>query len=393
MKQRIWYLPIIVLTLSTLLLDACSFSVEIMSPAATSDIIPLVTKTPQAFAFPTPTFTPPAPTEVFSLPTPTLISIRDGTYYQLEIFRSFGEGEYLRSLAFTPDGSVLASTAGNTEDYAIYLWDVATGQNIGILGGHGDIIWELAFSPDGQMLASVSSDKTTKVWDWRNGDILKILEFPGEVSSVRFSPDGQTLAVGGVDEPLNQVLNAAIWTYRVGSWEPQMKFPEFWNIITMEYSPDGRFLVGGGTSRNVQIWRVDDPDPLFTLNHAHQAGEAAISPDGSTLATGTCGTVVNNECTQGEIWLWDLPTGRLIRKLAGLPNNIVNLAFTLDGTTLIMGARDGTLRFLATSDYKSRFEAFSPELIGALALSPDNGLLATGGREGQVHLWKVGYHP
>jgi WD40 repeat protein len=102
---------------------------------------------------------------------------------------------------------------------------------------------------------------------------------------------------------------------------------------------------------------------------------------------------VNNECTQGEIWLWDLSTGRLIRKLAGLPNNIVNLAFTLDGTTLIMGARDGTLRFLATSDYQSRFEALSPELIGALALSPDNGLLATGGREGQVHLWKVGYHP
>ncbi|HSK66246.1 MAG TPA: WD40 repeat domain-containing protein, partial [Anaerolineales bacterium] len=159
------------------------------------------------------------------------------------------------------------------------------------------------------------------------------------------------------------------------------------------YSPDGRTLVGGGTSRNVQVWRSDDPDPLFTLNHAHQVGEAAISPDGSTLAASTCGTVLNNECTQGEIWLWDLPTGRLLRKLPGLPNDIVNLAYTLDGTTLIVGARDGSLRFLSTADYGTRFETFSPDRIGAMALSADNGLLATAGGEGQVHLWKVAYHP
>jgi WD40 repeat protein len=378
------FLPFIVFLLITVLLMACSFTVTVI-PTSTASA---------------PTFTPPPPTHTsvpltFAPPsvTPTLISIRDSTYYQLEIFRSFGEGEYLRSLAFTPNGTVLASAAGNSEDYAIHVWDVASGRKIGTLGGHADIVWDLAFSPDGQMLASVSSDKTAKVWDWRNGDILKILEFPGEVASVRFSPDGQSLAVGGVDEPQNQVLNAAIWTYSVDTWEPQVKFGEYWNIGALVYSPDGDTLVGGGTSRNLQVWRVDDPDPVFTLNHAHQVSKAAITPDSLTLAAATCTGGENAECTEGSIWLWELSTGRLIRKVAGLPNVIVNLAYTADGSTLIVGARDGTLLFLDTSDYGPRFESLSPGQIGALALSPDNGLLATGGREGEIHLWKVMYRP
>lgn len=378
------FLPFIVFLFTTFLLLACSFTVTVI-PTST------------AFA---PTFTPPPPTHTnvpltFAPPsvTPTLISIREDTFYQLEIFRSFGQGEYLRSLAFTPDGTVLASTAGNTGEYDIYLWDVASGRKIGTLEGHTGIVWELAFSQDGEMLASVSSDKTAKVWDWQNDELLKTLDFPGEVASVRFSPDGQSLAVGGVDEPQNQILNAAIWTFTVDTWELQTKFSEFWNISALVYSPDGSTLVGGGTSRNLQVWRIDDPNPVFTLNHAHQVSEAVITPDGSTLATATCTSDVNGECTEGSVWLWDLSTGRLIRKVAGLPNVIVNLAYTADGSALIVGSRDGTLRFLDISDYVSRFEALSPGLIGALALSPDSGLLATGGRQGEIHLWKVMYRP
>ncbi|HSK66809.1 MAG TPA: hypothetical protein VK888_07760, partial [Anaerolineales bacterium] len=230
----------IVFLLGSLVLAACSFSIEIMSPAATSPDLPTPTADSLMALSPIPTFTSPAPTEVLSLPTPTLISIRDGTFYQLEIFNSFEAGEDLRSVAFTADGAILASAGGNTEDYAIYLWDVATGRNIAILGGHSGIVWDLAFSPDGQLLVSVSSDGTAQVHDWRNGGVLKIMNFPGEMTRVSFSPDGQTLAVGGVDEPLNQIQNAAIWTFSIGSWEPQVKFSEYWNIGALVYSPDGR---------------------------------------------------------------------------------------------------------------------------------------------------------
>jgi len=161
MKQRKWLRPIIGCMLTTLLLNACTFSVEVLPTAASSLPTAAQTSVP-------PTFTSVAPTSIASLPTPTLISIRVDTLSLLEVFTSFGEGEAPRSLAFTPDGAVLASAGGNAEDFAIRLWDVASGQSIRKLDGHSGIVWGLGFSPEGQMLVSVSSDATAKIWDWHN---------------------------------------------------------------------------------------------------------------------------------------------------------------------------------------------------------------------------------
>jgi len=303
------------------------------------------------------------------------------------------EDEDVRSLAFSPDGTVLAAAGGNADDFAVHVWDVATGQFTGILGGHTDIVWGLAFSPDGEMLASVSRDHTTIIYDWRNAEIIKVLNFPGEVDSVSFSPDGQILAIGGVDKPQGQVGMAAIWTYSVGSWDPSIKYSEYINVVTMAYSPRGGTLVGGGTSRNVQVWRTSDGASVFTLNHAHQVSKVAISPDGSTVATGTCIDVVNDECSDGGIWLWDLPSGRLLMKLNGFPNIVDNLVFSADGSLLIAGSRDGTLRVYTTSNYLSTFETNVVGGISAMALSSDSGMLVTGNLGGEAHFWKNVYHP
>ena len=199
--------------------------------------------------------------------------------------------------------------------------------------------------------------------------------------------------MGGVDEPQNQVQTAAVWTISVGSWEPLIKFPEYLNMNAMTYTPDGRTLIGGGTSRNVQVWSTSDGAVLFTLNHAHQVGDAAVSPDGSTLATATCQTVLNTECTEGGVWLWNLSNGRLIKRLAGFPSLVTRVAFSPDGSFLIAAARTGMLRVYAASDYEPRFEATSPGGVEALAFSPDGRLLASGGANGKVHVWKVVYRP
>ena len=393
MKHSTWYLFIFVLVLSSLLLDACSFSVEVMNNTNNyTDGLPTSTPDMQIDPTPAPTFTAVA-SEVTALPTPTLISLREGTVSMLEIFMKMKQGDIVHGLAFTPDGTVLASAGGNGGASVIYLWDVVNNQPLGKLDGHGDIIWDVAFSPNGEMLASVSSDKTMKIWDWRNKTLLTTLTFPGEVSSVSFSPDGQSVAAGGVDEPKNQIQYAAIWTYAVGSWQPLVKFPEYMNATALAYSPGGGTLVGGGTSRNVQVWRAVDGAPMFTLSHAHQVSKAAVSPDGSTLATATCITVVNSECAEGGVWLWNLPAGKLLQKIGGFPSVVENVAFTTDGSNLVAGSRDGTLRFYPTTTYESLFQFQSPGGISAMALSPDGGLLATGNANGDIYVWKNVYHP
>lgn len=386
MKQRRLSTVMMVFVSSSLLLNACSFSVEVL-PTTTS-VAPVA-----ASASPTATETPIPETPIPASATPTLISIRADTISMLEIVKSFQLQDFVRDLAFTPDGTVLAATGGNTQGFDIRLWELSTGRELGLLEGHSDIVWGLAFSPDGQKLVSVSSDQTAKIWDWRKGELLKTLDFPGQVVSVSFSPNGQTLAVGGVDEVQNQVQRAAVWTYLVDSWEPLMKFPEYLNILAMAYAPDGRRLIGGGTSRNLQVWRTSDGTSIFTLNHAHQVSEVSISPDGSTAATATCEFVSTDECTEGAVWLWDLPSGRLTRKLSDFVDTVGNVAFSADGSTLVAASHNGTLRFYGTSDYEPLFEFTSPGGISALAVSPDGGLLATGNINGEVYLWKIVYRP
>lgn len=373
------------LTAATLLIMACSFSMQVL-PTSTP-IQPTFTDAP-------PTFTP-VPVDTFAPPsaTPTLIAIQPGVTSMLENFATLQGGEIPRTVIFSPDGAFVAEAGGNTEDFAIHIWEVSTGKPVGILGGHAAFINSLAFSNDGQTLVSVSHDGTARIWDWRNGDQLKTIEFPDGVYSVRFSPDGQTLAIGGVDEPENQILHASIWTFAVGSWEPRLKFYEFWNVISMAYSPDGEVLVGGGTSRNVQVWRTSDATTIFTLNHSHQVSDIAISPDGSTVATATCITVVNAECTDGGIWLWDLPSGRLQKKLSGFPNMVESVEFTADGSMLLAASRSGMFRFYSTTDYSSVYETTPPNGNGILTLSADSGLLATSSDNGEVRLWKVVNRP
>jgi WD40 repeat protein len=86
-----------------------------------------------------------------------------------------------RAAALSPDGKTFAAAAGDT----ILLWELASGKERGRFTGHRESVWSLAFSPDGRLLASGGLDCTALVWDvlgmcpdgrWSSRDVL-----PGEL--------------------------------------------------------------------------------------------------------------------------------------------------------------------------------------------------------------------
>ena len=357
---------------------------------------PPPTKTASAEA-PTATVTPATPTPVPPTSTPLPPVIAADTVGDLSVAFSFAEG-IVRSLAFSPDGTVLAAAEGDPAASigTIQLYDAASGLPLHTLEGHDSAVWGLAFSPDGRYLASAGRDHTAKVWDWLGGTLVQSLDFPNEVVSVAFSPDSRTLAVGGVDElPGNPLQDAAIWTYAVDSWQPQLKLAEYWNIPDIAFSPDGSLIVGGGTSRNARVWRTSDGAEQFILYHAGQVGSIAVSPDGSTAATGLCeASDGSGQCTRGGVWLWSLSSGRLIETLSDFPAGVGEVAYSADGSLLFAASPDGTLGAYSTSDYRPLLTTTAPPGpfqvgISDMALSADGRLLATGG-SGRIDLWRVG---
>ncbi len=119
------------------------------------------------------------------------------------------------AIAFSPDGKLLASgSAGKT----IKIWQIGTEEelrslktrSVGVtsLKGHSDRINSLAFSPDGKILASASDDKTIKIWQLATGKLICTLTgHLAAVQSVAFSPNGLMLVSGSWDTTIK------IWRY------------------------------------------------------------------------------------------------------------------------------------------------------------------------------------
>ena len=192
-----------------------------------------------------------------------------------------GHSSFVRHVAFSPDGKLMASASG---DRTVRIWHVADDRLHATLHGHGHTIWSVAFSPDGRTLATGSQDHTARLWNVADGQLLHTLEGHSDIVwSVAFSPDGRTLATGSHDKTVR------LW-----------KTPEGQRLATLEghtglvrslaFSPDGRHLATASGDNTARIWLLHDaeescdwspcepllpPRPLVTLTHA---GHGVVYP-------------------------------------------------------------------------------------------------------------------
>ena len=110
--------------------------------------------------------------------------------------KSFKAGDYVSSVAFSPDGKFLAS---GSSDRNAYVYNLETGQEVKSFKA-GDYVRSVAFSPDGKFLAVGSDYNKAHIYNLETGNEVNSFKMRDDVNSVAFSPDGKYLAVGSDDK-------------------------------------------------------------------------------------------------------------------------------------------------------------------------------------------------
>ena len=254
------------------------------------------------------------------------------------------------AIAVSPDGKTVVS-GDSTWKGVLILWDVETGEQIKRHTGYTDnlihrfkifldknrtvpnpnAIEAIAFSPDGKTFVSGHRDGTVRLWDAETGrKISAFREHKREgIRDVAFSPDGKMLMSSTNNGTVLQTFQKGKPLARNMSDVP---FPE--NLV---FSPDGTHIIGSGylgretigKKRFVHKWDAVTGRLLMSTPTAHtdQLMALAVSPDGSTILTGSW---------DGTIHQWDMATGTYLSTFAtGHGKGGRALAFSEDGQTLI----------------------------------------------------------
>jgi WD40 repeat protein len=295
-----------------------------------------------------------------------------------------GHSGYVGSVAFSPDGAMVASGSG---DNTIILWDVATRSQSGApLTGHDGYVASIAFSPDGKLLASGGQDGKVILWDMATRESIDTLTGHTEpVLSVAFARNGKLLASGSWDETVR------LWD--VDTRQPVGELIHSASVASVAFAPEGKMLAAGTLGYNIILWDMTTyqsiGDPLS--GHTGPVLSVAFARYGDILASGS---------QDNTIRLWDISNSyepKLLEPvLMGHKNSVLSVAFTGEVDTLASASADNTVILW---DVKTRLPKDEP-LVGhsnwvrSVAFSPDGGkTLASGSYDKNVLLWNVSTQP
>jgi WD40 repeat protein len=296
------------------------------------------------------------------------------------------------AVAFGPAGALLASTAldiatgrlsgGPGEDSPVLVWDANTGERVAELRGHTDGIPSVDFAPDGR-LVTASLDGTVRVWDPESGDATVLLGHREWVTCASFSPDGQLVVSGAQD------LTVRLWDPAAATGLTLVGHPR---TIVELIAYDRQRLLSISQDGSIRLWDTRSGEQLHVLRgHDMVALGAAFAPANGRLVTvgGVSLTGFTSAPAGKHGYLWDLATRTRLKPLEGGELPVTCVAITPDGSTIATGSADPeVVLWDGRTGERTRVLEGHQGLVSAVAIHPAGQLVVSDGSQ-HTYAWDL----
>jgi hypothetical protein len=269
------------------------------------------------------------------------------------------------------------------------------------------MILALDLSPDGRTVAAGGTDGAVTLWDVATGQPVRrltVLDDPnepdhqraGSVRSVRFTPDGRSLAAVVKPWELGRGstgIAGAFWELSSGRVTVSAEQPHSDFFVPNDYplSGDGRLFVRIDSELTIHVLRTADAREVATIptrrkeDSRSYTPEVALSPDSRQLAAAVRPPVEGTRAV--DLWLRDPATGREIARWPAV-GMVWALAFSPDGRLLAVGESDG-LRVWELATRREVLRHPAEGVVGCVSFAPDGRTLVAGLHTAPVVVWEA----
>lgn len=250
---------------------------------------------------------------------------------------------------------------------------------------------QVRFHPTERVLLAACADRRVAVWrlDDKEATAKNLTAVPGKfacshdagwVRCLDVSPDGKWVVTGGSDRRLK------LWPFADGKPADNPTYDieahTGW-VEAVTFSPDGKFLLTGGADMAVKVWNTAGHSPVKTLTgHVGFLRDAAWLPDGSMFVTGA---------EDGKLLVWDAKSHTLVRTiLFGGANEQLGQNPALSGVHRLHVSRDGKWlaaaggKTLTVFDIATGTPVADDKSDAQVCFSPKDDLLAAGSNNAKV---------
>lgn len=206
---------------------------------------------------------------------------------------------------------------------------------------------EVAFSENGEYFAVKDRNQSVKVWHIPTEKSLHSHKIKNNLHKIKnkehkiplklaFSYNGKTLAIGEKHDIriLDTYKGNTITTFKIPSKELSglerlqamlgKKFIDL-GVETLTLAQDEGLVVAGSGGNIIYVWDVSTRERILSLKHPDDVCKLAFSKGGNRLASGD---------VDGNIYLWDIPSGRKLSTFKPYESPITQLVFSPDSKTL-----------------------------------------------------------